>query len=424
MGKNGILKNKAGEQIFPATTADQVAWNDRMNLKQAISEKLGAPYAASTVSSMTDRTRIYVYTGDESGYTKGNWYYWNGSSWVSGGVYNSVAVETDKTLTIAGKAADGEVVGQQIGELKESLGNVNEEISGIKGVGSGLTTEQKRYIVSLFKNAVYSENMSDIVTALENSFNTIPATGIKLSPTTLKFSGIGDTQKITATLTPDTATSSILWESNNADVVTVKDGVATAVSDGIAIITATSGSATAKCNVTVNTKELYSVSNKICNADFYEATGLKFGSDTANGWNKSWTLFMNCSIYYNQNVYGLNNDIQEGMDLRVDGAGNANVYFGRGNFKLNLSSNRNVAYVAVHEANANNLQVYQYSDDNVTTTTVTPSYSRLNNSYYDGEVCVGGNKQATYTGTIHDFSIVMRKVTNSEIETYLKGCVY
>lgn len=38
MGKNGILKNKAGEQIFPATTADQVAWNDRMNLKQAITQ--------------------------------------------------------------------------------------------------------------------------------------------------------------------------------------------------------------------------------------------------------------------------------------------------------------------------------------------------------------------------------------------------
>lgn len=123
----------------------------------------------------------------------------------------------------------GEAVRQQIGSLKESLGNVNEEISGLKGVGSGLTTEQKRYIVSLFKSAVYSENMSDMVTALENSFNTIPATGIKLSPTTLKFSGIGDTQKITATLTPDTATSSILWESNNTDVVTVKDGVATAV---------------------------------------------------------------------------------------------------------------------------------------------------------------------------------------------------
>lgn len=138
MGKNGILKNKAGEQIFPATTADQVAWNDRMNLKQAILEKLGAPYAASTVSSMTDRTRIYVYTGDESGYTKGDWYYWNGSSWVSGGVYNSVAVETDKTLTVAGKAADGEVVGQEIGQLKEDLDDLNID----NNAGQSLTSEK------------------------------------------------------------------------------------------------------------------------------------------------------------------------------------------------------------------------------------------------------------------------------------------
>ena len=127
MGKNGILKNKAGEQIFPATTADQVAWDKTTNLKQAISEKLGAPLAATTTAQMTDKTRIYVYTGSESGYTKGNWYYWDGSSWVSGGVYNSVAVETDKTLTVAGKAADGEVVGQEIGSLKESLKNINVE---------------------------------------------------------------------------------------------------------------------------------------------------------------------------------------------------------------------------------------------------------------------------------------------------------
>lgn len=152
----------------------------------------------------------------------------------------------------------GDALRGQIGQLKESLGNVNEEISGLKGIGSGLTTEQKRYIVALFKSAVYSKNMSDMVTALEDSFNTIPATGIKLSPTTIKFSGIGDTQKITATLTPDTATSSILWESDNTDVVTVKDGIATAVNDGIATITATSGSATAKCSVNVNTKELFS----------------------------------------------------------------------------------------------------------------------------------------------------------------------
>ena len=39
MGKNGILKNKAGEQIFPATTADQVAWDKTTNLKQAMAKQ-------------------------------------------------------------------------------------------------------------------------------------------------------------------------------------------------------------------------------------------------------------------------------------------------------------------------------------------------------------------------------------------------
>ena len=124
MGKNAILKNKQGQQVFPATTADQVHWSENINLRQAIANRLGAPWSAGTVAEMKDKTRIYVYTGDESGYTKGNWYYWNGSSWVSGGVYNSVAVETDKTLTVAGKAADGEVVGQEIGSLKESTVNL------------------------------------------------------------------------------------------------------------------------------------------------------------------------------------------------------------------------------------------------------------------------------------------------------------
>lgn len=39
MGKNGILKNKAGEQIFPATTADQVAWDKNTNLKQQMAKQ-------------------------------------------------------------------------------------------------------------------------------------------------------------------------------------------------------------------------------------------------------------------------------------------------------------------------------------------------------------------------------------------------
>lgn len=321
----------------------------------------------------------------------------------------------------------GDALRGQIGQLKESLGNVNEEISGLKVVGSGLTTEQKRYIVSLFKSAVYSENMSDIVTALEDSFNTIPATGIKLSHTTIKFSGIGDTQKITATLTPDTATSSILWESNNTDVVTVKDGVATAVSDGIATITATSGSATAKCNVTVNTKELYSISNKVCNADFYEATGLKLGSDSANGYAKSWTLLANYSTKANDVVSGMNAGEKNALQFGTNGANNSQNYWLKNGIPTTKYQNDNYAnwcFAITHDANSNDIVFYEYVNDELKTSTVHPGFNTPNSDVYNGELYIGGTTSAGYVGTIYNFDIVMRIMTRDEITTLLKGGVY
>jgi len=82
--------------------------------ESARSAAYGSPLTAATASAMTDRTKVYVYTGSESGYTAGHWYYWNGSAWTDGGVYNAVAVQTDKTLTVEDKAADAEATGYAI----------------------------------------------------------------------------------------------------------------------------------------------------------------------------------------------------------------------------------------------------------------------------------------------------------------------
>ena len=89
--------------------------------EHARTDAYGSPLTATTAAEMTDKTRVYVYTGSETGMTAGNWYYWNGSAWVSGGVYNAVAVQTDTTLSVAGKAADGKAAGDAIEELKEDL---------------------------------------------------------------------------------------------------------------------------------------------------------------------------------------------------------------------------------------------------------------------------------------------------------------
>ena len=47
------------------------------------------PLAASSISGMTDHTRIYVNT------TNGHWYWYNGTNWQDGGVYQSTAIADD-----------------------------------------------------------------------------------------------------------------------------------------------------------------------------------------------------------------------------------------------------------------------------------------------------------------------------------------
>lgn len=131
----------------------------------AIMGQIGAPYIATTAAGMTDKTRVYVYQGSESGYTSGNWYYWNGSAWTSGGTYNSAAVDTDKTLTQSDKPADSAVVGKEIGSLKESVSN-------IKNSGTGLSNTAKNLLLAILKNAVYTVNQKTNIEALENALST------------------------------------------------------------------------------------------------------------------------------------------------------------------------------------------------------------------------------------------------------------
>lgn len=78
----------------------------------------------------------------------------------------------------------------------------------------------------------------------------VACTGITLSANTLSFTTT-DTQTLTATVEPTNTTDVVTWSVSPTGVVTVDGGVVTPIANGNCTITATCGTQSATCNVTV-----------------------------------------------------------------------------------------------------------------------------------------------------------------------------
>ena len=82
----------------------------------------------------------------------------------------------------------------------------------------------------------------------------IPVAGIALDKETAEVTE-GDEVKLVATVTPDDATDkTVTWETSDAEVATVVDGVVTTLKAGTVTITAKAGDKEATCVITVNAK--------------------------------------------------------------------------------------------------------------------------------------------------------------------------
>lgn len=106
-----LLECEEIQETVEAKAAETDATYQRM---QELSATFGSPLVAATAAEMTNGSRVYVYVGNETGYTAGHWYYSDGSQWNDGGVYQSAGVALDTTLSVADKAADAKAVGDAI----------------------------------------------------------------------------------------------------------------------------------------------------------------------------------------------------------------------------------------------------------------------------------------------------------------------
>lgn len=152
---DGEIESSDYFNVLTATLAEaQQIW---LQVKSAY----GAPRTANTAAAMTDHSLIYVYTGTTtSALTKGHWYFWNGSAWTDGGVYNSTAFTTDTTLTIAGAAADAKATGNVRNALTDTFSPLSFSPAWTNGYfalanGAAASSSKYRRTSELWSGACY-----------------------------------------------------------------------------------------------------------------------------------------------------------------------------------------------------------------------------------------------------------------------------
>ena len=148
-----------------------------------------APAVASTVAEMTDHDKIYVYLGTETGYQANHWYYWDGSAWDEGGVYNAQALATDTTLSVAGSAADAKATGKVRNEFEQlSIKGVmnlqGDWVRGYSNVSTGVI-ENTNYRVTHANWLKFTQDVTIFLASDSYSYNAFDSNFNLLTATTI-----------------------------------------------------------------------------------------------------------------------------------------------------------------------------------------------------------------------------------------------
>lgn len=135
--------------------------------------------------------------------------------------------------------------------IKTYDGLLEEDYASTTGEGkfTGIPYQKENNIQQirtfLSKRLIY---MDDIINKMAQP---VPCTSISLNETTLTFTS-KNTQTLTATLIPTDTTDIVTWSVAPIGICTVDNGVVTPIKNGSCVITATCGTKSATCNVSIS----------------------------------------------------------------------------------------------------------------------------------------------------------------------------
>ena len=125
-------------------------------------------------------------------------------------------------------------------------------INGTTGAMTGTLSNlvpASLYYIKAFVQTTYGTSYSDEISVSTNPI--VPVSGITLNRTSTVLN-IGQSKTLIATIKPDDATDkTVVWKSSNTSVASVSDGAVVGLREGTATITASTGSFSATCSVTV-----------------------------------------------------------------------------------------------------------------------------------------------------------------------------
>jgi hypothetical protein len=174
-------------------------------------------------------------------------------TWLNGVPYEALIPSNFTNVLVACRGLGASHVGAAAFRLIRTMLSVGYAAGkAIKQARDGWLDDVRNIDIAALQTDIgIAELMADIEANVLSEPNIIPCESVTLSKTELTFTEAGRVT-ITATVTPVDTTDVVVWSSNAPGIASVSGGVVTAIANGTATITATCGSKTATCAVTVS----------------------------------------------------------------------------------------------------------------------------------------------------------------------------
>ena len=302
------------------------------------------------------------------------------------------------------------------------------------GSDGGLSANEKTLLLTLLKNAKYAENVQPAYKQLEALFNGGAIVTYTVTNNLTDLTTDNEAATITAGF-PYKATLADADGNKPKSVEVVMGGVDVSgeyYADGVIDIPSVSGELVITAFAKNTYPVIYNLANTpvICNADLYEDTGLAFGSESADGYTKSWTMVVkvkNVSAGYLWCVNG-----QKALSSHYENrwnsdAGNKvmtiNTYIcdTRVSSGITQANPDEVCIVITKEALSQKTATVHYLSwaGEYVADTVTGIYGQFFNSVYAANMMIGGQMGADFVGTIEEFVIYEGIMQENEIKVVL-----